>query len=413
MSLAAPLRHLRRFRRDESGNFIMLFGISIVPILGLTGAAVDYSRASKARAELNAAIDSAALMAARDASKLTDAELTARINNWIKGNLSPDTAAKFGSASITIDRVSRTVNITGHIDVDTSVARVIGQNSIAVSSANQSSWGTKKIELALALDNTGSMAGSKLTALKTATRDLLKIMQDAVTEPDQVKVSMIPFHTQVRMPTSYKNANWLRWDVAKKNSKPAVYPQKGSWEGCISDRDSPYDASDALVVDTNVTTKYPAAFCQYTLATSVPLTNDWAALNSAVDTMIASGNTNVTMGVAWGWASLSDTVPLAEGKAANTPRLTKYMIVLTDGDNTENRFTGDGNIIDGRTAQACANAKAAGIQIYTIRVINGDANLLRNCASSPGMYYDVQNASQLSPVFKKIASEIAAVRLTM
>lgn len=414
MSLAASIKCLRRFQRDESGNFAMLFGLSIVPLLGLTGAAVDYSRASKARAELSAAIDSAALMAARDASKLTDAELTTRINNWIKNNLSPETAARFGTASIAIDRVNRTVNIGGNIDVDTSIARVIGQNSIAVRSANQSSWGTKKIELALALDNTGSMAGTKLSALKTATRDLLKIMQDAVTEPDQVKVSMIPFHTQVRVPTSYKDANWLRWDVPKKgSSKPVVYPQKSTWDGCISDRNDPYDASDALVIDTNVATKYPAAFCQYSLATSIPLTNNWTALNAAVDTMIASGNTNVTMGVAWGWASLSDTVPLAEGKAANTPRLTKYMIVLTDGDNTENRFTGDGNTIDGRTALACTNAKAAGIQIYTIRVINGDANLLRNCASSPSMYYDVQNASQLSPVFKKIAAEIASVRLTM
>lgn len=412
MWLPAPLHHLCRFWRDESGNFAMLFGISLVPVLGLTGAAVDYSRASKARAELSAAIDSAALMAARDASKLTDAELTSRINNWIKNNLSPETAAKFGTASIAIDRVNRTVNISGNIDVDTSIARVIGQNSIAVSSANQSSWGTKKIELALALDNTGSMSGSKLSALKTATRDLLKIMQDAVTEPDQVKVSMIPFHTQVRMPASYKNANWLRWDVPKKGTTK-TFPQKSTWDGCIADRDNPHDASDALVVDTNNTTKYPAAFCQYSLATSVPLTNDWTALNNAVDTMIASGNTNVTMGVAWGWASLSDTVPLAEGKAANTPRLTKYMIVLTDGDNTENRFTNNGTTIDGRTSQACTNAKAAGIQIYTIRVINGDANLLRNCASSPSMYYDVQSASQLSPVFKKIASEIASVRLTM
>jgi Flp pilus assembly protein TadG len=412
MSLAASIKCLRRFQRDESGNFAMLFGLSIVPLLGLTGAAVDYSRASKARAELSAAIDSAALMAARDASKLTDAELTTRINNWIKNNLSPETAARFGTASIAIDRVNRTVNIGGAIDVDTSIARVLGQNTIAVSSNNQSSWGTKKIELALALDNTGSMAGAKIAALQTATRDLLKIMQDAVTEPDQVKVSMVPFHTQVRMPTSYKDANWLRWDVPKKGTTNQ-FPQKSSWTGCISDRDSPYDASDAAVNNGVNATKYPAAVCQYNLATSIPLTNDWTALNAAVGTMIASGNTNVTMGVAWGWASLSEGLPLPEGRAANTPRLTKYMIVLTDGDNTENRFTTNGNTIDGRTALACTNAKAAGIQIYTIRVINGDANLLRNCASSPSMYYDVQNASQLSPVFKKIAAEIASVRLTM
>jgi hypothetical protein len=28
------------------------------------------------------------------------------------------------------------------------------------------------------------------------------------------------------------------------------------------------------------------------------------------------------------------------------------------------------------------------------------------------MYYDVQNAAQLSPIFKAIAAEISAVRLT-
>ena len=61
-------------------------------------------------------------------------------------------------------------------------------------------------------------------------------------------------------------------------------------------------------------TKYPAAFCQYNLATSIPLTNDWTALNAAVDTMIASGNTNVTMGVAWGWASLSEDLPLPKAR---------------------------------------------------------------------------------------------------
>ena len=54
----------------------------------------------------------------------------------------------------------------------------------------------------------------------------------------------------------------------------------------------------------------------------------------------------------------------------------------------------------------------AGIQIYTVRAIDGDACLLRSCATEPGMYYDVKNASAAQPVFKKIASEISSVRLT-
>ena len=88
------------------------------------------------------------------------------------------------------------------------------------------------------------------------------------------------------------------------------------------------------------------------------------------------------------------------------------MILLTDGDNTENRFTKSGNDIDARTRLACANAKSAGINLYTIRVIDGDAALLKECASKPEMYYEVPSASQLDPVFKTIANEISAVRLT-
>ena len=60
---------------------------------------------------------------------------------------------------------------------------------------------------------------------------------------------------------------------------------------------------------------------------------------------------------------------------------------------------------------ACANAKAANIKIYTVRVIDGDATLLRNCATKPSMYYNVNQASQLNSVFSSIALALANLRL--
>ena len=131
------------------------------------------------------------------------------------------------------------------------------------------------------------------------------------------------------------------------------------------------------------------------LAEILPLTSDWTALEERIDDMTPVGNTNVTIGAVWGWATLSPGAPFTEAKPATEPRLKKYMILLTDGDNTENRFTTSGNEIDDRTKLACANVKAAGINLYTIRVINGDAALLKGCASDASMYYDVQDASQL------------------
>ena len=96
------------------------------------------------------------------------------------------------------------------------------------------------------------------------------------------------------------------------------------------------------------------------------------------------------------------------------------MIVLTDGVNTMNRFISNRNCYDSnatrinsKTNSACDNAKVAGVQVYTIRVIDGDRSLLQGCASKANMYYEVRNAAELGPVFDAIAREISAVRLTM
>lgn len=421
-------RRLHAFRSDRRGNVLIMFGFALVPMIGLVGAAVDYSRASTARQMLNAAVDSAALMAARDAAKLTDSQLRTRIDQWIRANLNGDAADTFGGATITIDRTARTVDIAANLDVKTTLIRVLGQDKVAVNSSSQSAWGTNQIELALVLDNTGSMASSgKMTALKAASLDLINIMKDAATEPDQIKISIVPFSTRVLLETSNKNASWLRWNQTQTTCSnwwpyncTTTTISKTSWQGCVADRDQPYDVSDGDGGGTNATT-YPADFCdQYSPSTQakiLPLTSDWTALTNRVNAMTPVGATNVTIGAVWGMATLSSAMPFMEAQATGTARLKKYMILLTDGQNTKNRFEGNGSTananIDARTALACENIKAAGVQIYTIRVIDGNAALLRDCASSSNMYYDVQSASQLSPVFQAIAREISQVRLTM
>ena len=259
------------------------------------------------------------------------------------------------------------------------------------------------------------MASSdKMTELKKASLDLLKILKEASTATDQIRVSVIPFATQVRLATTYKVAPWLRFDLTKGSGKNKQTISQANWEGCISDRDKPYDVSDAGAVTGQTATLFPADFCaQSTLTPIRPLTSDWTALTSTINAMTPVGNTNVTIGAAWGAASLSPMAPLPEAAAANTPRLTKYMILLTDGDNTQNRFSDSQSTMDDRTEAACKNAKAAGIQVYSIRVIDGNRDLLRGCASDTGMYYEVSNASQLTPIFQQIAREISQIRLTM
>jgi Flp pilus assembly protein TadG len=416
------MKWLRRLRSDERGNVMVMFAFAMVPIIGLTGATIDYSRAAEARMMLNSAVDSAALMAARDATKLTDAELRDRINKWIAANLTGEAAKTFTSATISIDRTARTISVGANLSVDTSLSRVMGQDSIAVSSSAQSTWGTNTIELALALDNTGSMASSgKMTALKAASLDLIKIMKEATLTTDQIRISVVPFATQVKVSTTLKDESWLRFDQSQTTWSRdrwgnwvanTVTINKSSWTGCISDRDQPNDVKDNETVSAYATL-YPADFCaQSTLAPITPLTSDWTVLTNAINAMTPVGNTNVTIGANWGMATLTPGVPFGEAKPFSTPRLSKYMILLTDGDNTQNRFTTTASAIDERTKLACQTAKDAGIKVYTVRVIDGNATLLKNCATTPSMYYEVSSASQLTPVFQQIAREISQIRLT-
>jgi Flp pilus assembly protein TadG len=416
------MRRLRRLCSEERGNVMVMFSFAMVPVIGLTGATIDYSRATDARQMLNAAVDSAALMAARDATKLSDSELRERINKWIASNLSGEAAKSFTSAAITIDRTARTISVAANLSIDTSLTRLIGHDHMQVASTSQSTWGTNTIELALALDNTGSMASSgKMDALKAASLDLIKIMKDATLTTDQIRISVVPFATQIKVSTDLKDESWLRYDQTRTtwsrdrwgNWIPnTVSITKSTWTGCISDRDQPNDVKDNETVSAYATL-YPADFCAYsTLAPITPLTSDWTALTNAINGMTPVGNTNVTIGANWGMATLTPGVPFTGAKPFNTPRLQKYMILLTDGENTQNRFTTSGSAIDERTKLACQSAKDAGIRIYTVRVINGDRTLLQNCATTPSMYYEVSSASQLTPVFQQIAREISQIRLT-
>jgi Flp pilus assembly protein TadG len=442
----------RRFWLGEDGrkgNAAIMFALALIPIVGVTGAAVDYSLANSNRSSMQKALDSTALALAK-LMPLTQAQLDTQ--GWqifqaslgsIRIDLQP------GDLRITTPGIGKLVlDVSGQYQP--SISTVIGITSFPVGAHAEVTWGIKKLEVALALDNTGSMASNnKMTELKKAAHNLLNTLEKAAKNPGDVKVSIIPFHVQTKVGTAHINAGWLRWDIWESengscnksgynsqssctNQKVCTKPQytsrsncednggnwitatwtpadRSTWTGCVEDRDQSNDVSDANPAST--ATRFPAIQCGWSLAEIMPLTHTWADLHSRIDTMVSSGNTNVTIGLAWAWHSLTDIEPMTQA-AAPAPDLSKYIILLTDGDNTQNRWSSSQSSIDARTALACTNAKAAGFRIYTIRVINGNATLLRNCATDPSMYYDAQSASELESVFNAIGGQLASLHLS-
>jgi Mg-chelatase subunit ChlD len=141
----------------------------------------------------------------------------------------------------------------------------------------------------------------------------------------------------------------------------------------------------------------------------IPLSTDWTALNSKIDAMTPTGNTNVTIGLDMGFQLVSPVAPFNAPQPA--PDLDKVIVILTDGMNTQNRWSSSESAIDARTQLACNNIKAANIKLYTVRVLDGDASLLQGCATKPSMYYDVEQASQLNSAFGSIAQNLANLRI--
>jgi Flp pilus assembly protein TadG len=386
------------FSRDERGSISTIFAFSSIVLLMSIGVAVDYTRMSTAKTRLQNAADSTLLAVAQTAKTNSNIDtLTALAADQMETML-PE-GYDFDITSL--DKQGSTLSMTATSSVPAGITSVAGYDELEYSANSQVYWGTGKIELVMVLDNTGSMANyGRMTEMKKAANALLDALE--ASEQGLVKVGIVPFDTNVRIPTSYKTASWFKasWLVSL------------FWQGCVTDRDQPYDVSDATVTSASAT-KYPGAMCSSnSLQTIQPLTSDFTALRSKVTGMSPAGNTNITIGLSWGVTLLSQQSPFTEGAAWGTHDLTKVIVLMTDGDNTENRWTSSTSSIDNRTELACQAAKDAGAILYTVRLIEGNADLLSECATSADTYYDVENVSDLVPAFEAIGEQISQLRIT-
>ena len=199
-----------------------MFALATIPIIAAVGFAVDFTRANAVKTVMQSALDSTALMLSRNASSLSQDDLQTQANAYFKALFNrPEAANIVITASYTTDGgTSLTVN--GSADVPTTFLNVLGYKDLTVDSSSTTRWGSSRLRVALVLDNTGSMKDDgKIDALKTATKNLLTQLQNAVSTPGDVYVSIIPFVKDVSVDAGAYNSSWdswIRWDDGTDNS---------------------------------------------------------------------------------------------------------------------------------------------------------------------------------------------------
>ncbi|MBI3433488.1 MAG: TadE/TadG family protein [Proteobacteria bacterium] len=424
----------REFLGARDGSIVMTFALALLPIVGFVGAAVDYSRANAARAAMQSALDSMVLMLSKDAATLSQAQLQVKAQSYFLALLNrPELQNVTVNAPVYTSVGGSQLAITATAKVNADFMKVMGVTQMNVSSTATVKWGNSRLRVALALDNTGSMSqNGKMTALKTATHNLLNTLQSAATQPGDVYVSIIPFAKDVNVGAGSLAATWLRWtawDASNGSWSPCTQwnhsgqciggtwmaANHSTWTGCVTDRDNSPVAHNTLnttPIVGNSPTLFPAeqyANCPVAL---LPQTYDWSALHAKVDAMTPTGNTNTTIGLAWAWQSLSENAPLNAPPVINDGIETKKVIIfLTDGTNTQDRWSSNASTIDARMQAACANAKAADVTIYTVLVMQGNASLLQNCASSAEKFFNLTAADQVVATFDQIGTQLSKLRI--
>jgi Flp pilus assembly protein TadG len=418
-----------RFFKDRKAGVAPMLALGIIPLIGAVGAAVDYSRANLVRSAMQSALDSTALMLSKDAQSMSTEQLSSKATAYFTAMFNRPEASnvQISQQFNSPQQGTFSLTVSGSATVSTVFWRLMGQSDVTISATGEVVWGIKKLNLALALDNTGSMSSSgKMTALKEAAHNLLDTLKKAEKTPGDIKISIVPFAVDVNVGTANVDAAWIDWEdweavkgtcsnsyyktksTCEANNKIWTPADHSEWNGCVKDRDQNNDVLATATGD-GQSTKYRAHQASACPTSMMPLSTDWTGLNSKIDAMTPTGNTNVTIGLQVAWQTLSPVAPFSA--PAPSPDTDKVIILLTDGDNTQNRWTTSQSSIDARTEKVCTNAKAANIKIYTIRVINGNATLLKNCATKPEMYYEVQQAAQLTSVFASIAQNLANLRI--
>lgn len=455
-----------RWIKNTTGNVTMVFALLVPALALLLFGSIDYLRIAAMKQTLQDVADSALLAAALTGLE-SEAELTAEAKRFLDANLD----SRFDGLTVSIGISQKSEDVlaaTAGVSVPTLFGDIIGRSGVDVGAyAEAKSAVTSRLELALVLDTTGSMQGSKIAALKDAAVDLA----DTIMDGKLVSVAVVPFaqyvhvgmvhrdHPGIDVPhdepgerrcemrDKYKNVGGRREcrnvpstctndgvsrPCTKRKCEWVEPPERvyvgqrehcwtsgrKIWKGCVGSRRDPRNTDiDFPTVDVpgllNANCKNPVT----------RLTTNKGSVTSAIRGMNTGHNTYIAPGLIWGWRSLDHNYPFPDGANRDTTdeEIIKAIVLMTDGANTKSKrnnsawHTGNSSSnANDVTAELCTNIKDDDVEVYTIAFEVNDntiKRLLERCATDDDKYFDADNAAELAEAFADIARDLTELHL--
>ncbi|WP_171904918.1 pilus assembly protein TadG-related protein [Hoeflea olei] len=250
----------------------MISAILLPVLFASAGLAVDYVNLSSAKSELQNAIDAAILTVSR--KDVTEQDRSDIFRDALNAQLATNR-----HLTLVDQTVSQTAGVNFIRTDGGATARVpllfMGKmmpNTVSVVAST--TFSTRSIEIAIALDNTGSMGSGGISALKDASHALLDALGSINTDQQSLKVGLIPFVTAVNVKGDGFSKTWIDEDgrslyngwtflTSTQRTKRKAngnntgdfgadqYPHHmrlfgwsgTTWKGCVEARPAPYNTS--------------------------------------------------------------------------------------------------------------------------------------------------------------------------
>ncbi|MEM9634709.1 MAG: pilus assembly protein TadG-related protein [Pseudomonadota bacterium] len=450
---------------DSKAAVLPIFGIMVILMIVIAGAAIDISRTVAAREKLSYALDAAGLALATELSTTTlkKSEIIEILSSSFEANLDNAEFLKEAIKNLEydIDAENGIVSVTSKATLDNYFLGMggysikdIGPEAFEFGSSAQVSYSRYDVELALVLDVTGSMS-SHMNTLISASEGLVDILiPEGTDESDsKVRISLVPYSQGVNL-GSY--ADKVKGDAYGYSDGSVCVTERqdyddGSEEFKVKYTDNTYDYYDKSYPPPKDTFYGGGSNNCSKDSEMIPLTSNRKTLVDAIKAMEDNGGTAGQTGVVWGWNSLSPNyseVWPSDSKPAlySDDDVLKFAVIMTDGNNNryydfveqENKRICSGwgwsrtcwyqmvdvyawkeksssSIPSDDQRELCAAMKKAGIMIFGVyfgsnNSSSGSKNM-QSCASD-GNYYQATSSSELISAFSYIAKKIQLIHLS-